>query len=75
MQTLKCAFPLTFDDVPFVVAVVVAVRGAVIDVEALDWSVVVRGGAILDRGGKKDCAEQQQSGEQLLYKERTFSGN
>lgn len=38
---------LTFHDIPLVVAVVVAVRGAVVDVESLDGGVVVTGGGVL----------------------------
>lgn len=74
-QTLKFASPLTVDHVLFVVAVIVAVRGPVVDVEALDRSVVVTRGDILDGDGKKDYVRLQQSGGQLLYKERKFSSN
>lgn len=63
-------FCVTFHHVPLVVAVVVAVCGPVVDVEALDGGVVVTGGAILERGWKKQIVKLQQSGEQLLYKER-----
>lgn len=52
-QTLKPAFPLTFDHIPFVVAVIVTVCGTVVYVEALNWSVVVTRGTILDGDGKK----------------------
>lgn len=50
-QTLN--FPLTFNHISFVVAVIVAVCGPVVNVEALDWSVVVTRGTILDGHGKK----------------------
>lgn len=49
-QTLILAFPLTFHHISFVVAVIVAVRGPVVDVEALDRSVVVTRGTILHGG-------------------------
>lgn len=52
-QTSKWAFPLTFNHIPFVVAVIVAVCGPVVNVEALDRSVVVTRGTILEGNGKK----------------------
>lgn len=45
--------PLTLNDIPFVVAVIVAVSGPVVDVEALDWGVVVTRRTVLDGDGEK----------------------
>lgn len=70
-QTPILAFPLTFHHISFVVAVIVAVRGPVVDVEALDGSVVVTRGTILHGGGmgkKKITFRLQQSPRQLLHK-------
>lgn len=69
-QTLILAFPLTFHHISFVVAVIVAVRGPVVDVEALDGSVVVTRGTILHGGEleKKITFRLQQSPRQLLHK-------
>lgn len=58
-QTSKWAFPLTFNHIPFVVAVIVAVCGPVVNVEALDRSVVVTRGTILEGNGKKDYVRLQ----------------
>lgn len=38
----------------------------------MDWSVVVTRGTILNGDGKRDYVRLQQSGGQLLYKERKF---
>lgn len=53
IHAVKHVAPLTFNHVPFVVAVIVTVRGPVVNVEALDRSVVVSRGTILDGDGKK----------------------
>lgn len=53
-NTVENTHPLTFDHVSFVVTVIVAVGGPVIDVEALDRSVVVTRGAVLYGDGNKD---------------------
>lgn len=72
-QTQTC--PLTFNHIPFVVAVIVTVCGPVVNVEALDRSVVVTRGTVLDGDGKKHYVRLEQTQGQLLYIERTFSSN
>lgn len=46
--------PLTLHDVPFVVAVVVAVGGPVVNVESLNRGVVVTRGTVLDGGSDRE---------------------
>ena len=75
-QTLILAFPLTFHHISFVVAVIVAVRGPVVDVEALDRSVVVTRGTILHGGElrkkkkKKITFRLQQSSLAIIIQKR-----
>lgn len=69
-QTLN--FPLTFNHISFVVAVIVAVCGPVVNVEALDWSVVVTRGTILDGHGKKIRLRYSNLGDNYYTKRGNF---
>lgn len=61
---------LTFHHVSFVVAVIVAVRGSVVDVEALDRSVVVTRRVVL--AGKHTFVRRQKISGQLQPKAGPF---